>query len=284
MDLNLKTSVQMARIANSLYQRSTLPATENSRQALRLTDVSEFRSRRTRCMVGLWRSGTRASIVVAFRGSSNGFEWANNAHPAEWKQLSPIIGGQVHPGFIASLADVWPDVNESIDGLIRGHLPELLTGYASGRSVPLCMVGHSRGGALAVLAGLRALIEFVLPVHVYSFGAPRVGTSEFARTFSNVFRCGNSAHWRFECKRDPVPVFPFALQAEHTGSLAYLTPGSMTVDLVRTERHAGGRAIRCLAAKPRQNHRMASYLNVLGGVVAVQDLPREPKIRTATAG
>ncbi len=281
MNLDLSTSVQMAEIANSLYGKSASAVTSGDQAKLRLTEVSEFGTRRARCLVGLWRNGSRASVVVAFRGSSNGFEWANNAHLAEWKRLSPTVAGLVHPGFIASLEDVWPGVSEKVLSLTQAHMPELMNGYAAGRSVPLCMVGHSRGGALAVLAGLRALIEFLLPVHVYTFGAPRVGTSEFAQAFSEMFRSGDSAHWRFECRRDPIPVFPFMLQAMHTGALAYLTPGSTTIDLVRSERQAGRRAVRCLAAKPRQYHRMASYLELLNKAVAIQDLPAGPRRRTS---
>jgi hypothetical protein len=281
MKLDLTTSIQMARIAAHMYERSLTAAASNVREDLRLSEVSEFRTRRVRCMVGLWRYGSRATIVVAFRGSSNGSEWANNAHLAEWRPISPVINGLVHPGFIGSLADVWPSVEATIQVLTEAHRHELSAGYASGRSIPVCMVGHSRGGALAVLAGLRALTTFLLPVNVYTFGAPRVGTSDFAKAFSEVFKSGGSAHWRFECRRDPVPVFPFVLQAMHTGSLAYLTPGSTTVDLVHSERHPADRALRCAVVKPRRHHRMASYLEVLSSAVTVQELPAASRRRTS---
>ena len=118
------------------------------------------------------------------RGSSNGAEWANNAHLAEWQAVSPRVAGRVHPGFIASLSEVWEEVTEAIQGLCQAHLPERLRGYAFGRSVPLCFAGHSRGGALAILAGLRSLTTLMLPVRVVTFGAPRVGDHDFAQAYN----------------------------------------------------------------------------------------------------
>src|SRR5580700_1505118 len=121
MKLDLKTSVQMARIAKSLYESKPSPAA-GVRPDLNLTDVYEYGSCRVRCIVGLWRCGSRASIVVAFRGSSNGSEWANNAHPAEWRPISPTVKGLVHPGFIGSLHDVWPSVEDRIETLTQAHM------------------------------------------------------------------------------------------------------------------------------------------------------------------
>ncbi len=214
--------------------------------------------------------------MVAFRGSANGAEWVNNVHLAEWQPVSPIIAGRVHPGFIQSLSEVWKDVAEVIHELCRTHWSELLGGYASGRSIPLCFVGHSRGGAFAVLAGLHALTQFLLPVCVYTFGSPRVGDRDFARAYNTVFHQGGSVHWRFECQGDPVPVFPFVMQAMHTGSLVYLKPGSRIAEILGAERYIGRRIVHSVSMKPSQSHRMTTYLQLLRQTVAIHALPTLP--------
>jgi triacylglycerol lipase len=272
LKLDLTTSLQMAKVAYSVYGRHAFPIANKNRGKAHLTEISEFKTRRVSCCVGYWQSATRASVVVAFRGSANGAEWANNAHLAEWQPVSPIIAGHVHPGFIGSLSEVWEEVAEAIQGLCQMHLPDLLNGYASGRSVPLCFTGHSRGGALAVLAGLRALTTFVLPVRVVTFGAPRVGDPDFVVAYNEIFHQGESAHWRFECEGDPVPVFPFVLQARHTGSLAYLQRGSRIVEIIGTERHSGRRVLRSASMKSSQYHRMTTYLHLLSQAVTIAEI------------
>jgi hypothetical protein len=278
--LDLTTSLQMAKAAYSVYGRRAFPIANQKRGEARLTEIAEFKTRRVCCCVGYWQSATRASVVVAFRGSANGAEWANNAHLAAWQPVSPMIAGRVHPGFTHSLSEVWDEVAEAIQGLCQTHLPELLSGYAAGRSVPLCFTGHSRGGALAVLAGIRALTTFVLPVRVVTFGAPRVGDIDFAAAYNEIFRQGESAHWRFECEGDPVPVFPFVLQARHTGSLAYLQPGSRIVEIIGAERHAGRRVLRTVSMKSSQYHRMTMYLHLLSQAVAIEIVPTLTSVRT----
>jgi hypothetical protein len=96
-----------------------------------------------------------------------------------------------------------------------------------------------------------------------------------------VFQSGESAHWRFECQGDPIPVFPFLLQGMHTGSLAYLSAGSSIVDLVRSEQHIGRRAFRSVSTKPTQRHRITFYLNLLTTMVAIRDLPPKSTSRRA---
>lgn len=283
LKLDLTTSLQMAKVAYSTYGRRTFPRGNRVRVTTRLTELSEFKTSCVGCCVGYWRTATRASVVVGFRGSANGAEWANNAHLAAWQPVSPLIPGRVHPGFAHSLADVWEEIAAAIQGLCQAHLPELLSGYGAGRSVPLCFTGHSRGGALAVLAGLRALTTFVLPVRVVTFGAPRVGDPDFAAACNEVFRQGESAHWRFECEGDPVPVFPFAMQAKHTGTLAYLQRGSRVVEIRGAERQAGRRMLHSASMKPSQYHRMASYLHLLGQAVTIETVSTSPALPKESA-
>ena len=258
----------MARAAYVMYGKRALPI-DNKSIAFNLTELSEIATRRVSCRVGYWQSNTRASVIVAFRGTSTGSEWLNNAHPAVWQKVSPATVGKIHRGFSNSFEEIWDDVAKCIDVLVQKHRSELLTSYANGQSMPIIFTGHSRGGALAVLAGLRGLTTFLLPVGVYTFGAPRVGDTEFAKLFTDVFAQSGSIHWRFECVGDPVPVFPFALEGTHTGKLVMLDPASQIVKVVGSEPHAAIRAAHSVSLKPSRPHKMSNYLRVLGEAVAV---------------
>lgn len=266
--LDLSTAVNMARAAYVMYGKRALPI-GNKQIAFNLSEVSEIVTRRVSCRVGYWQSNTRASVVVAFRGSSNGSEWLNNAHPAVWQKGSPTTVGKLHPGFSNSFEEIWDDVASCINVLVQSHLSELLTAYSGGQCTPISFTGHSRGGALAVLAGLRGLTTFLLPVSVYTFGAPRVGDRDFAQSYADVFAQADSTHWRFECVGDPVPVFPFALEGTHTGKLVMIDPKSQIVQVVVSEPHAAIRAAHSVSLKPSRPHKMSNYLRVLAEAVAV---------------
>lgn len=277
MELDLTTAMHMSKIAYSMYGNVKNLNVSYAKKLNCISDTAVFTSKRLRCSVGMWRAGSRCSIVVAFRGSSNGSEWLNNAHMAEWRSMTSIIAGRVHPGFSGSIIDVWPKISEYIEELSRKYHTELMESYSRGRSVPICITGHSRGGSLAVLGGLLAVIKFALPVHIFTFGAPRVGDSEFATAFREIILSGESAHWRFEAQGDPIPVFPFMWQAEHTGKLAYIVPGSNSIALMRSENHIARRAIQSLSAKPVRFHSALSYVDMLSSITSIEDVSVPPK-------
>ena len=100
--------------------------------------------------------------VVVFRGTDNLKNWLTNLDV----RLEPWRGGgRVHLGFRNALDRVWPEVEDCLSAW-------------EGRIV---FAGHSLGGALATLAASARP-----PDAVYTFGSPRVGDSEFARTLSDV--------------------------------------------------------------------------------------------------
>jgi len=126
--------------------------------------------------------------VLAFRGtltegSATVLDWLNDLH-------ADLISddrfpGRVHTGFAASLTALWP-------GII-----ELAT--QSGDDRPLCITGHSKGGALAFLAA--HLLAALNPVCI-TFAAPRVGDRRFVMGYD----CAKT--WRYENPRDIVPHLP----------------------------------------------------------------------------
>lgn len=69
---------------------------------------------------------------------------------------------------------------------------------------PVHCVGHSLGGALANLAANWLKTRYAVPVALYTFGAPRVGLSDFASAsesrIESIHRCTHHA--------DPVPMVP----------------------------------------------------------------------------
>lgn len=124
-------------------------------------------------------------VVLVFRGTltegAAGFlDWLNDLR-AELV-FRPAYPGLVHAGFAASLDNLLP------------LLPRF--------SGPLAVTGHSKGGALAVLMGLR-LAQRGASVRVVTFGAPRVGNDQLARAADEALTID-----RYENPHDIVPRLP----------------------------------------------------------------------------
>lgn len=101
-------------------------------------------------------------------------DWINDFHAD--LVSDPRFPGKVHQGFAASLTALWPFIYDA---------------------KPKYITGHSKGGALALLAGY--LFRECDPI-VITFAAPRVGNSGFARSYTGCFR--------FENPKDLVPKLP----------------------------------------------------------------------------
>jgi triacylglycerol lipase len=146
-------------------------------------------------------------ILVAFRGSEPVLaDWITNAKIR--KTASPA--GNVHRGFYAAFNQVWIDVEDAIEELRAGEIPQ-----------SLWFTGHSLGGALATLATMACKFN-ELPIVVnglYTYGSPRVGSERFAANFNNVFR---GQTFRIVNNNDVVTrVPPSNLDYSHVGQLKY---------------------------------------------------------------
>lgn len=152
-------------------------------------------------------------------------DWANNFMAIP----DPGNGGR-HPGF-----------NTAWSGL-RAHLIEkncapadcskllsFLTQLHNTTSVRLYITGHSKGGALAVLAALDlpGLIGHDIPPVVYTFAGAKALTPDAAEQFRDAFK----NMWRFEHENDIVPslptdrtLFPLPVYA-HVGNRAFFRKG-----------------------------------------------------------
>ena len=103
----------------------------------------------------------------------------------------------------------------SLGATVTASLGRLMAGKPPG--TPAYIVGHSMGGALAQLAALDVRFAGAAArVHVYTFGAPRIGNDAFA----DVVRAYTQEAWRFTHNRDIVPSVPLQARARARSSLA----------------------------------------------------------------
>ena len=149
---------------------------------------------------------TAKGVVVAFRGTLAPFvkddnpservalDWLNNAEflPRE----NAVYPGRVHAGFAGSVDGLWDELAAEIRALL-----------GKGGPATLFITGHSKGGALAALAGWRALAisELAPPVQVFTIAGARAGNGDFRTAYRahGGIRC-----IRYEVALDIVPLVP----------------------------------------------------------------------------
>ena len=101
---------------------------------------------------------------------------------------------ELHQGFEAAVASVWDQVIGALENRPQADLP-------------LFIVGHSLGGALAVIAAERLVREARVDVTgVYTFGMPRAANSDFVDAY-NRSGLGNVTY-RLVHGLDIVPTVP----------------------------------------------------------------------------
>lgn len=139
------------------------------------------------CAMGV---GARAGeALIATRGTSPDVaDWLTDAKFAF--QVGPS-GRLVHAGF----NETWRSFSEHVDGFLRQHQPRRLH-----------CVGHSLGGALAMLNAEIAAMRGYGEVVVYTFGAPRVG--DWFHRQALVRAVGADNFYRVFDIADPVPMVP----------------------------------------------------------------------------
>ena len=114
-------------------------------------------------------------VIVSFRGT----EGSDSLIPEDAKTDANIIltdsghGGSVHFGFMQALVTIWD-----------GSLKNTIDRFSGHGSKYVYFTGHSLGGALATLAAFFYVNEGGRTPHVYTFGCPRVGNPEFAKSYN----------------------------------------------------------------------------------------------------
>ena len=146
---------------------------------------------------------SRATAIVSFRGTTRGLgdiltdlkTW-----PKNWR-----AGGRVHAGFC--------------DAFERHHAD--LSSWLAAHRERSIVTGHSLGGALATLAA-----SVFKPARLVTFGTPRVGDHEFARTLNDV-----DCLRYVDCCDIVTRLPPEVLGFRHCGKLRYIDrSGTIHID------------------------------------------------------
>jgi len=146
------------------------------------------------CLVGTTDQG----VVLAFRGTippnihdqQSLLDWLGDL--TDNPIAVPGIPGKVHEGFWQGLSNLWQPMVQEIKQQMT----------ANGKSLPLYITGHSKGGAMSSLAALRLkLQENIVPTAVYTFASPHPGDT----TFTNQYGLEIPNHIRYEYGNDIVP-------------------------------------------------------------------------------
>ena len=137
-------------------------------------------------------------LCIAFRGTTDGFDWLTNGLVVDpLHRRMPSAGLHAHTGhcgYVRSLEAVWE------------HCAQLLQNH---RNKKLHWTGHSKGGALASLACLRALSEGFASHSCYTFGEPANasrGLVRWSKQFNHLDRR------RYVRCQDIVPRCPMWMQ------------------------------------------------------------------------
>ncbi len=114
----------------------------------------------------------------------------------------PELGGKVHEGFWEQVDSYWPELARKL-----GQHP----------NVPVVVGGHSRGGACAVIAGLRIEMELQNRLHaVITLGQPRCINRKVAE---RIQRKWADRYVRIVSSTDPVPLAPPEPFYYHAGTV-----------------------------------------------------------------
>ena len=137
----------------------------------------------------------RRDVIICFRGTviNNISNWRADFRAS---RASMDSFGGVHKGFNTALSSVWEG--------IKNHI-------SPRKKQRVWLTGHSMGGALALLAGVRFVTEFkkfdkYLIKGIYGFGSPRVGDKEFESAFKNS--CLHNRCFIFAKYNDVITVVP----------------------------------------------------------------------------
>lgn len=146
------------------------------------------------CFVGTTPQG----VILAFRGTiapdihnvQSLLDWINDL--TDNPISAPGISGKVHEGFWNAVDVLWePMVKE-----IRKQM------NVNGKTLPLYVTGHSKGGAMSSLAAIRLKLEArIMSTAVYTYAAAHPGNSTFADQYQQII----PNHIRYEYGNDIVP-------------------------------------------------------------------------------
>jgi triacylglycerol lipase len=148
-----------------------------------------------------YRFRNQFDVVLACRGTEP-TEW--NDLRADANAVMAVVGtiGNVHSGFNREVDDLWPMLEELIQG----------------ESLPVWFCGHSLGAAMATICAYRCKASSIAsdPQELHTFGSPRVGCRRYVRH-------APLTHYRWVHNNDVVTRVPPAwFGYRHCGNEVYL--------------------------------------------------------------
>lgn len=138
-------------------------------------------------------------VIIAFRGSESpesmgSFQdWMNDLDFAPQHFGGKTFGGEVHRGFLSNLFGIW---HPNDTGLIKVLTSENLSNKR------FWLTGHSLGGAIATLVGMKLRDEGKTVSGIYTYGSPKLAKWNFQGSFNSQLK---SVTRNFVQDRDPVP-------------------------------------------------------------------------------
>jgi hypothetical protein len=202
--MNTLTPKQAAEIATGVYQLRTQSVGEVRRQGLQLGCEGMFSVSEESRFQAVSGSGFKAlsgfgyiaegqgpykgEVLCVTRGTQTKLDWLSNFNVGV--QNGPA-SHFVHAGF----NEIYKSYASSIAEFLRNKNP-----------THIHCVGHSLGGALAMLNADFFTSRGVAAASIYTFGAPRTGLRWFADEIT--FRVGEDRIFRVSHIADPVPMIP----------------------------------------------------------------------------
>lgn len=130
------------------------------------------------------------SLIIAFKGTENRQDIIEDLKVKSKYSEDKRIG-KVHSGFNQAYEQVEDQIDVFIDDIRENYdINTIIT------------IGHSKGGAMADLAGKEYAFRYALPVKTYTFGAARVFKQGYQKPPANQI------HFRYVNGKDPVPRLP----------------------------------------------------------------------------
>jgi triacylglycerol lipase len=128
---------------------------------------------------------------IVFRGTQARGDWKDNLDI----RVVRTFYGEVHYGFARCL-----------DSLSKQIIHEVIASFD--KPYKLCLTGHSKGGALAMLATAVLVKNGYTPLVLYTFGQPKVGLKSFVKWWDTNVK---TQCFRVENSGDIVPHLPPSL-------------------------------------------------------------------------
>ncbi|KAL7530146.1 hypothetical protein ACHAXR_003329, partial [Thalassiosira sp. AJA248-18] len=163
----------------------------------------------------------KRKVTVVFRGTVNAHNWKMNLkfdtneyrNPVKQNYPGRVDELSLHSGFALYLLRKRKDTGISKLEEIFDKIDEIGREMAPDGNYKLSITGHSLGGALATLCGFyaaaRSRFAHLSTIYIWTFAAPRVGTTAFMRAWQHLERTGRIRHARFSVTNDLVPLVPF---------------------------------------------------------------------------